>query len=146
MGLMELWWSPLNDLHGFMEQSILKGPIRQALPFGLTAKITAGTSEEPSEPGAVPLGSNYLLTTASLQVPFKKFIRTPEMSLKSLTSSWETHEVTHDYKSISFISSLKLVNIHTAHNKDQQGRVEKSIPLISLHRGTCTALFMPGAR
>lgn len=70
--------------------------------------------------------------------------RALKMSLKSLTSSRETHEVTH-HKSVSFISSFKLVNLHTAHNKDQQGRVEKSIPLISLHRGTCTALFMSGA-
>lgn len=34
--LVELRWSPLNDLHGFMEQSILKGPLRHKLFYSIS--------------------------------------------------------------------------------------------------------------
>lgn len=115
----------------------------QALPVSLTTKITARTSEAPSQPGAVPLGSNYLSTTASqstLQETQKNPRDEPGRShLKSPTSSWKIHEVTHHNKSVSFISSLKLVNLHTAHNKDQRGEAENQYPW-SLSTGVCALL------
>lgn len=120
----------------------------QALPVSLTTKITARTSEAPSQPGAVPLGSNYLSTTAS-QSTLQEIQKNPRdepgrSHLKSPTSSWKTHEVTHHNKSVSFISSLKLVNLHTAQRPAGEGG--ESIPLISLHRGMCTALFTSGVK